>query len=247
MCEALVAAGDEVVGGETRGSHVVDVDETRAKPAHTLEQHERDVAPLDVEQVREVGGLIEHRREHQPFDAISAQCMDGAALDFMLSLGARDDEGVSILLRHVARAEDDLGVIWIVDFFDNETETRATLGMATPVGRVLRAVIEHRDRAENAVARVFAHGRAAIEHGGDGRLGDVGKASDIVHRCTPRSVHAHRMMWAKGFASFRSPWRIVPNAIERVQRPRAWRGRWAMSSDSPRAMEGATTRERVSP
>jgi hypothetical protein len=170
-----VPAVDEVRHRAARGVHVVHVDEARGHAAHLLEQHEGEVAPPELEEVREVGVLVEHGGGDDPVHVLPLEQLHRAALGLVLALRARHDDRVAVLVRVAPRAGDDLAVVRVVDLLDQQPDRTAGArpgGRAPPRGAAGGSSASH--RGHDPIARRAPDGAGVVEHGGDGGLGDPG-------------------------------------------------------------------------
>jgi hypothetical protein len=135
-----------------------------------------------------------------------AEELHAPAFSLVVPLGAGDDERVPALFGDRPRAECDLGVARVVDLLDDEAEPSEDFGSAQ---REARAVVELRDGVEDALAGRFANDAGAIDHRGDGGLGDAREAGDVGDRGA---------FWVDGFHEGATVWyRRRTNPFETVQ------------------------------
>jgi len=186
--DARVALGDEMLAGGARRREVVDAHEARRHAADAAEQHERHLPPLQLEEVRQVGLLVEHRRDDEPGHVArpepGGEQRHGAPLRLGVALRARHEQRVAVRVGVLAHPGDHAGEVRVVELLDEHADAAPAPGAERAAAGDRRAarrpVGERLDGVEHAQAQLGAHRARVVEHGRDGGLGDVGRAGDVV-------------------------------------------------------------------
>jgi hypothetical protein len=184
MRDARMTELEEMIDRHARGGDIVDVDQTRTHAANLLEQNEREVAALELEQVREVRVLVEHRGRDQTIDVLRPEQLDRSPLRLVVAGRAGDEQRVALCVTHGAGAVDDSGVIRVVVLLDEERDApiRSQLRRALETGSAPKGpVVEQTHGRMHAIARCVLDAGRPVEHRRDGGLGDACLPCDVGH------------------------------------------------------------------
>jgi hypothetical protein len=87
MYDLLVALFDEVGRPPLGRRLVVDVHQIGPNPTNFLKEHEREIPPLQIKEIGEIGVAVQDRYDDEAVDILSFQNIDDFLLEGIVPLG----------------------------------------------------------------------------------------------------------------------------------------------------------------
>ena len=154
-----VAQVHEVARGRLGTLYVVDVHQVRLDTADLLQEDETDVPPLHVEDVGEIGFVVQDRRQQDPVHVPEREQANDPLLGPEIAFAGRDEEDVAPLAQVALRAGHDLAEIGIGDLALDEGDATGTLGVEASACAGTGAVAQPPHRLEHLLPRPLRLGR----------------------------------------------------------------------------------------
>src|SRR5690625_3964847 len=182
MRDVVVTFQDKVFDGRFWSGDVVDIDHVCLQAANALDKHERDVVPLQLEKVGEVGIVIEQRVDNETVDVLRHQKLNEFPLEVVRALGVRHQQVVPPLFRRHLRPDNNIREVRIVDLLHDQAYTLLGCRLETAPRSRTWAIVEIRDGLKDFASRMLTDRTLSIDDGRDGAYRYAGSFCHVVYR-----------------------------------------------------------------